>query len=97
MQHNLPPETETHILENFLSKSVFFLINNLHLVKFLSYRDWWDFDAVEGSRCHYPQPTSQRRVVLEALEEKDEERALQVQDLDGWEWIWPNSAPVVKN
>ena len=79
----------------------FFLNKQLASSEVRSYRDWWDFDTsqhfVEGSRCHYPQPTSQRRVVLEALEEKDEERALQVQDLDGWEWIWPNSAPVVKN
>ena len=37
----------------------FFKINNLHLVKFLSYRDWWDFDASQHfvgrlTRCHYP-------------------------------------------
>ena len=38
---------------------------------------------VQGVKVSLPQPTSQRRVVLEALEEKDEERALQVQDLDG--------------
>ena len=49
---------------------------------------------VQGVKVSLPQTTSQRRVVLEALEEKDEERALQVQDLDGWEWMWPNSAPV---
>jgi len=38
---------------------------------------------VQGVKVSLPHPTSQRRVVLEALEEKDEERALQVQDLDG--------------